>query len=236
MLASLRERLPPALRARARGARFRRRWGFAPPPPWSDWVGYEALLEEVEHHGLDRVEGDVLEIGPLLGGGTAKLCGWFARNASGKRVIAVDVFDPGFDPTATAAGWQMRELYADFIGGRDQRAVFDEVTRGCVNLVVVAGDSTSVELPTERLAFAFVDGSHVPAHVRSDFERVWERLSPLGVAAFHDYGGDLPDVTRTLHECIGAHAGEIARVWSRHPTLLLVQRNGEPAAGGQPAP
>ncbi len=48
------------LRARARALRFRRRWGFAPPPPWSDWVGYEVLLEEIERFGLDRVDGDVL--------------------------------------------------------------------------------------------------------------------------------------------------------------------------------
>jgi hypothetical protein len=187
-------------------------------------VGYEVLLEEIERHALDRVEGDVLEIGPLLGGGTAKLCGWFARNSAGKRVIAVDVFDPEFDPTTTAAGWKMRDLYAHFIDGRDQRAVFDDVTRGCENLAVVVGDSTSVAIPTERLAFAFVDGSHVPADVRADFERVWERLSAGGVAAFHDYGGDLPDVSHTLHECIGEHASEIVRIWTRAPTLLFVQR------------
>lgn len=216
-----------AMSARTRAARFRRRWGFAPPPPWSDWVGYEVLLEEIERHGLDRVAGDVLEIGPLLGGGTAKLCGWFARHAAGKRVIAVDVFDPSFDPTATAEGWNMRDLYADFIAGRDQRTVFDDVTRGCTNLIVVAGDSISVAVPAERLAFAFVDGCHVPAHVRSDFERVWQRLSPGGIAAFHDYGGDLPGVTYTLHTCIGEHANEIARIWTREPTLLFVQRGGD---------
>jgi geranylgeranyl diphosphate synthase type I len=56
------------LRQLLRRARFRRRWGFDPPPPWADWVGYEALLEELERHGIDRVEGDVLEIGALLGG------------------------------------------------------------------------------------------------------------------------------------------------------------------------
>jgi hypothetical protein len=227
MLDGLLDRLPPAVRARLRARRFRRRWGFDPPPPWSDWVGYEVLLEEIERHALDRVPGDVLEIGALLGGGTAKLCGWFARNGDGKRVIAVDVFDPEFDPTTTAEGWAMRELYAGAIGDRDQRALFDDVTRGCTNLEVVVGDSTSVELPTEQLAFAFVDGSHVPADVRADFERVWERLSVGGVAAFHDYGGDLPGVTHTLHASIGEHANEIARVWTRAPMVLLVQRGAD---------
>jgi methyltransferase family protein len=210
--------------AGAPAARFRRRWGFDPPPGWSDTLGYEVLLDEIERGGIARVEGDVLEIGALLGGGTAKLCGWFARNAAGKLVVTVDVFDPEFDATATAEGWSMGELYAARLGDRDQRSVFDEVTRGCENLRVVVGDSTAVEVPVKRLAFAFVDGSHVPADVRSDFELVWTRLSPGGIAAFHDYGGDLPGVTQTLHECIGAHADEIARVWTRSPLVLFVQR------------
>lgn len=216
----------PRLRARARAVRFRRRWGFAPPPPWSDWVGYEVLLEEIERVGLDRIEGDVLEIGAFLGGGTAKLCGWLACRSPAKRVISVDVFDPSFDTTSTVAGWPMHELYTSALNGRSQRAVYDDVTHGCANLTVVAGDSTSVEIPGDRLAFAFVDGSHVPEDVRSDFELVWQRLSPSGVAAFHDYGADLPGVTRTLHACIGAHAGEIERVWTRAPRLLFVQRAG----------
>ena len=212
------------LRARMRSARFRRRWGFDPPPPWSDWVGYEVLLEDIERHGIDRVDGDALEIGALLGGGTTKLCRWFARRAPAKRVIAVDVFDPSFDPTTTVEGWPMGSLYSAALEGRDQRTVFDEVTRGCDNLVVVAGPSGTVDFGTDRLAFAFVDGSHAAEDVRTDFHRVWERLSPGGIVAFHDYGDNLPGVTHTLHECIGAHADEIARVWTRRPTLLFIQR------------
>jgi len=187
-------------------------------------VGYEVLLEEIERSGLDRLDGDVLEIGAFLGGGTAKLCGWFARRSPHKRVIVVDVFDPGFDSTTTVEGWAMHELYGTALDGRNQRSVFDDVTRGCTNLTVVVGDSTSVEIPAARLAFAFVDGSHVPEDVRSDFERVWELLSPGGIAAFHDYGADLPGVTRTLHACIGSHGDEIQRIWTRPPRLLFIQR------------
>jgi hypothetical protein len=189
-------------------------------------VGYEVLLEEIERFGLDRLEGDVLEIGAFLGGGTAKLCGWFATHSPEKRVVTIDVFDPDFDLTTTVDGWAMNELYASALNGRGQRAVFDDVTRGCRNLTVVAGDSTRVEIPASRLAFAFVDGSHVAEDVRSDFERVWERLSPRGIAAFHDYGADLPGVTHTLHACIGDHADEIERVWARAPRLLFVERGG----------
>jgi SAM-dependent methyltransferase len=219
-----RDRLPPALRERLRVARFKRRWGFEPPPRWSDWVGYEILLEEIERHGIARLDGDALEIGALLGGGTNKLCRWFELHAAGKRVISVDVFDPAVDPTETLEGWPMRDLYAHAIGDRNQRAIFDDVTRGCANLEVVTGDSTKVPIPAERLAFAFVDGSHAADDVRADFDTVWDRLVPGGIVAFHDYGANIPGVTHTLHERIGRHASEVARVWTRQPTLLFVQR------------
>ena len=227
LLKRLAERAPGGLPNRLRARKFRRRWGFDPPPPWSDWVGYATLLREIERNGLEHVEGDVLEIGAFLGGGTATLCQWLARHSPQKRVITVDVFDPSFDPTTTVEGWPMGELYASALAGRQQRDVFDEVTAGCSNLVVVAGDSTAVEIPAERLAFAFIDGSHAAEDVRADFDTAWERLSPGGIAAFHDYGGDLPGVTHTLHERIGAHAQEIARLWTRQPTLLFVQRARE---------
>jgi hypothetical protein len=213
-----------SVRSRLADRRFRRRWGFPPPPQWSDWVGYEVLLEEAERNGVASLEGDVLEIGAFLGGGTAKLSDWFALNAPAKRVVTVDIFDPEFDPSTTAEGWTMSELYASALDDRGQRAVFDEITAGRENLVVIQGDSTSVDVPAQRLAFAFVDGSHVPAHVQSDFELAWARLSPGGIAAFHDYGGDLPGVTQTLHERIGEHATEIARLWTRSPLVLFVQR------------
>jgi hypothetical protein len=44
----------------------------------------------------------------------------------------------------------MHELYATALRGRSQREVFDDVTRRCDNLVVVAGDSTSVDIPADR--------------------------------------------------------------------------------------
>lgn len=204
-------------------ARYRRRWGFTPPPAWAELVGYETLLEEMERHGIAGVEGHVLEIGVLLGGGTAKLCGWLERHATGKRVIAVDVFDPSFDATETMEGLPMEILYDAALQGRNQRAVFDDVTAGCSNLLVVVGDSTKVDIPSDTLALAFVDGSHAAEDVHADFETVWQRLSPGGIAAFHDYGGDLPGVTHTLHDRLGEHAREIARVWTR-PEILFVQR------------
>lgn len=222
-------RLAPMPRQAAKalyGSAYRARWGFLPPPSWSDWSRYEFLLRAIERYRLAEVPGDVVEIGVLLGGGTYKLCRYFERAAPTKRVIAVDIFDPGFDLTPSGDGRTMAELYAVALDGRGQREVFEDVTRDCTNLVVVAGDSATVELPTEAIAFAYVDGNHSPEYVRSDFELIWARLSPGGVIAFDDYGLDLAGVTHTLHELIGEHAEDVGRVWFAGDKTIFFQRRG----------
>jgi len=212
-------------RERLRSALFRRRYGFDPPPEWSDLTGYEALLDVVLAERLHELPGDVLEIGVLMGGGTAKLCGLFGRLAPDKRVIAADLFDPSFDPTMSPLGLSMAQIYHVTIGdhGRDQRAVFDRVTAGARNLVVVAGDSTTVEIPTAQLAFAFIDGHHATEYVRADFDTAWSRTVPGGVVAFHDYAGDLRHLTAAIHRLIGEHADEIDRVWT-NGIIMFVKR------------
>ncbi len=203
---------------------FRARWGFTPPPRWSDWSIYEQLLTVIEQHGLADVEGDVLEIGVLLGGGTYKLCRYFARTAADKRVYALDIFDPACDVTISDAGKRMADLYRHALRDRDQRSVFDEVTAGCGNLTVLAEDSARVELPAQRLCFAYVDGNHAPDYVRNDFELAWSRLSPGGIVGLDDYGRDLPQVTEMVHRLVGEHAGEIDYVWPDVNGHVFVKR------------
>ena len=41
--------------------------------PALDFVGYEVLLDFIEERSLHRLEGDLIEIGSFMGGGTAKL-------------------------------------------------------------------------------------------------------------------------------------------------------------------
>lgn len=217
-------RLPEAVER----LRYRRAHGFDPPPRWSEITGYEPMLEVLR--SLEPVPGDVLEIGVLAGGGTYKL----AKAAPQRTVIAVDVFDLRFDHTASDDGTAMADIYdrhfkgAGFTG--TQREVFDRITAGLPNLTVIEGDSTQVEIPADRLAFSFVDGHHAPEYVRKDFATAWSRTSPGGVVAMHDYGADLPGVTRAIHALIGAHADEIARTWTERNTIYL-QRVGTPALG-----
>ncbi len=59
----------------------------------------------------------------------------------------------------------MADPYRDGLRGRDQRSVFDEVTAACRNIMVLAEDCARVELPAQRLCFAYVDGNHAPDYV-----------------------------------------------------------------------
>jgi predicted O-methyltransferase YrrM len=198
-----------------------RRFGFLPPPPWSVLQDYSHLLELIRERGLDRLEGDIVEIGAFLGGGVYQL----ARLVPHKRVVAVDLFEPSADETRATTGATMAGIYRHVLGGGDQRALYDAVVSGCPNVVTVAGDSATVDIPAERITFAHIDGNHDPAYVRSDFERLWPRVVSGGVLAFDDYGHDLPQVTATIDALRRERAGEIAAFWTAgQKTALFAKR------------
>ena len=46
---------------------------YLPANTANDFVGYEVLVEFMEKRGVQKLEGDIIEIGAFMGGGTAKL-------------------------------------------------------------------------------------------------------------------------------------------------------------------
>ncbi len=217
--------LHPRVRLRIKSVIFRRLYGFDPPPRWSDLTGYEDLLEALVREGTLELDGDVVEIGAFLGGGTYKLSKLIERRSPDKRVFAIDVFDASLDATTGLLGLEMSELYRRALEGRDQRAAYEEVVADCSNVRTIQGDSAAVEIPTDRLAFGFIDGNHDPEYVRGDFETLWGRLVPGGVIGFDDYGSDLPQVTRAIHRILGDYADEISRTWTAGDKVFLIQRS-----------
>jgi predicted methyltransferase len=223
-------RLPPSGQARAAAAfqrrAYRRAFGFAAPPPWTALMSHWHVLEEIERHGLADGRGDLVEIGVFLGGGTYQLARLLERRAPHRRVVAVDVFDPAWDGTPADGGPRMAEIYRANLRGRDQLDAYRDVLAGCANVVTVVGDSARVDLPTRAIAFAHVDGSHEPAHVRADFALVWERLVPGGIVALDDYGADLPGVTAAIDRVRADHAEAIDAFWVGGPKTAFVRKVG----------
>jgi hypothetical protein len=125
----------------------------------------------------------------------------------------------------------MADLYREHLHGCTQEEVFRRVTAPWAGSIqVLKHDSMKVRLPDGlRFTFAFADGNHDPRWVENDFALIWRRLEPGGWAGFHDYGGDLPEVTAMLDSMMARHAGEIRRVekiadrW----ILLIEKRKGE---------
>ena len=203
---------------------FRRAYGFSPPPRWSDTAGYPTLLDAMNDHGIAEVDGDVIEIGVFLGGGTYTLSRYLERVAPDKRLYAIDIFQPDFDGTPNSNGIPMSAIYAALLGHREQRAVYRSVTTGCANLITIVADSMRMSLPCERVCFAHIDGNHASAYVRNDFELVWSALSSRGVIALDDYGSDIPSVTRTVDALIAEHAGEIDKIETRGERTIVIRR------------
>ena len=194
---------------RLKAAPYRLQYGFWPPPIWTDLVGYESLIKIIEERKLLAIPGDFVEVGAFCGGGTYKLSRFLLRERSEKRLFAIDCFDIHADHSECTAGERMGDMYSRMLEGKSQEEVFRQVTQGLTNLVVMATDSKKASLPTNAVAFGFVDGNHSPDYVESDFYLVWEKLSPGGVVAFHDYGHDLPEVTAKLDELCAKHRSEI---------------------------
>src|SRR5277367_6599550 len=123
-------------------------------PQDTDLVGYDAIIDILCRERIDKIEGDLLEIGCFLGGGTAKLAQ--LADVTGNHVWVVDVFDPDFDHTKNLGGIPMAEYYQGHLQGAGQEEIFRFVTRHWANrLRVIKEDSMKVRLPEgTRLSFA----------------------------------------------------------------------------------
>lgn len=53
---------------------------------------------------------------------------------------------------------------------------------------IIIGDSGSIAVPYNELAFLFIDGDHREAGLRCDMARYLPLVVPGGIVVFHDYG------------------------------------------------
>jgi hypothetical protein len=194
-----------------------------------EYVGYENLIRFIEDRALQHLDGDIIEIGAYMGGGTVKLAG-FAREYN-KKVFAIDTFDPGVDRTVGRGGVTAGEVYEAFLEGPSMFEVYEKATRGLDNIVTIRADSRQVSLPEgQRFFFGFVDGCHQKTYVESDFALIWPLLVSRGAIGFHDYRfDDWPEVTPAVDKIVADHKDqieEIVEIKGRGDvsTLLLVKR------------
>ncbi len=176
----------------------------------NDFVGYETLIDYINKTGAYKLDGDMLEVGAFMGGGSRKLAHYC--KPCRKNLLVIDVFDPNFDKTKNNRGQAMNWIYHQFLGGKNLKYLFDKNTKYEENIIVYHQDSKKVKLPNNiKLCFSFIDGNHAPCYVESDFDLAWGNTIPGGVVAFHDYGGDLPQVTETIERIVNNHLEEIVK-------------------------
>ncbi len=199
------------------------------PLPALDFVGYEVLVDFIREKSLHRLDGDLVEIGAFMGGGTAKLARFAARY--GKRVFAIDIFNAAADTTESRDGTPMSEIYLAYLEGGSQRDAYRSAIRGLDNVVTIGEDSRTVSFPREqRFVFGFIDGNHRAEYVQNDFDLVWPSLVAGGVLGFHDYNSELPEVTACIDRIVVGHAAEITEtreIRTRH--ILLLVKGGRPS-------
>jgi predicted O-methyltransferase YrrM len=192
--------------------RFSRRIPLLEDDP-DDFVGYEVLIDFIKQRSLYELEGDIIEIGAYMGRGTAKLAK-FARKY-GKRIYAIDVFDPSLDKTISKSGIEAGSVYEAFLQGRSMLEAYQESTRGFDNIVTIREDSKNIGFAEEqRFIFGFIDGCHQQSYVENDFHVVWPHLVSGGALGFHDYKfDDWPEVTKATDKLIREYKTEISEAY-----------------------
>lgn len=174
-------------------------------------ASYDTLIKYIHNNGIHKLEGDVLEIGAFMGGGTRKLAQFFQE--LNKKIIVIDIFDPCFDKTRTYRNESLSWFYKKILGKRELRKVFNERVHREGNVIVYDDDSKRVKLPENvKLCFSFIDGNHNPNYVRSDFELAWKYTVPGGVVAFHDFDAYLPDITKAIEQIMRENVKEIGEI------------------------
>jgi SAM-dependent methyltransferase len=152
---------------------------------YGDLVGYENLIKVCER--IVKLPGDFVEIGSFVGGGTRKLADYAMR--FGKKVYAIDIFNPLADFTTCEKGISMANIYTRIlsnIGLTMFEAYWFNVSR-YPNVITIPKDSKKVKFPVDQqFVFGFIDGNHSPEYVVNDFYLVWKHLVPGGIVAFHD--------------------------------------------------
>ncbi len=204
---------------------FKLKYNFFPPSYWSDLTKYEILLDQVDKQKIIELDGDFVEIGCFLGGGTYKLCKYLEVNKSSKKVYALDIFSPSFDKTKCLSGKKMSSIYMSKLKEKNQLELYKKITKNCNNLITLVGDSKKVELPLKKISFAYIDGNHSAEYVRNDFNLVWRKLVKGGVISFDDYGYDLPNVTKQINLLIAKNCNNINKIWTSGKKTIFIQKN-----------
>ena len=167
----------------------------------NDLVGYETLIDYIDNNNITSLDGDFLEVGAFMGGGSAKLARYAQKFK--KKVISVDIFNPNFDLTVNGRGESMAWIYNKILGKKDLYKTFKQNTKNENNIVVYHEDSKDLKLPNEiKFCFTFIDGCHDPEYAENDFNLAWNKTVRGGVVSFHDYGGALKEITNAIDRLI----------------------------------
>jgi Methyltransferase domain len=212
------------------GFRVRRLSRRVPPEDDpDDFVGYEVLVDFIKRRRLQKLEGDIVEIGAYMGRGTARLAKLARRY--GKKVYAVDTFDPGLDTTLSKSGVRAGDVYRAFLKGRSMLETYQESIRGFDNVITVKADSRTVTFPSgQKFVFGFIDGRHQRAYVENDFHLIWPHIVSGGVLGLHDYEfDDWPEVTGAARKLMCEREKEISAAYEIKGkydilSLLLVKK------------
>ncbi|MFA5360557.1 MAG: class I SAM-dependent methyltransferase [Candidatus Paceibacterota bacterium] len=192
---------------------FVRKYKFLPPASFTDMSGYEFLLDTIIDKKIYQLEGDFVEIGAFIGGGTYKLSKLLEKLKIEKKIYVIDTFNLSLDDHTCKQLKETLNLHKKIMKDKKQYEFYKKVTKNCKNIITLIGDSKKTTLSCEKVSFAYIDGNHSYDYVKNDFYLIWDKLVSTGIIAFHDYNFDQPGAIRAIHELIGEQSDKILKIW-----------------------
>ena len=120
---------------------FIKKYKFLPPASFTDMSGYELLLDTIIDKKLYQLEGEFVEIGAFIGGGTYKLSRLLEKLKIEKKIYVIDTFNLSQEDHTPDQWKETISPHKKIMKDKKQYEVYKEVTKNCKNIITLIGDS-----------------------------------------------------------------------------------------------
>ncbi len=165
---------------------------------------------------MQRLEGDVVEIGSWQGRSTSFLARAVRESGNG-RLFAIDHFkgNVGKEDRYIVGRQDLSDLKTGFQSNLERLGLADEV-----ELLDMPNTEAAQELGDAEIRFLFIDGDHTREGVETDISLFFPKLRDGAVVVFDDFSPEFPGLLEAVDRLLAQRS--FSRMMSYENTLVLM--------------